>query len=106
MSGSLGNKNKKASGEKGKGKEQVEDSLNVLIVDVPELSTFSSQSIKFSCYIKREVVEWLLDSSCTEHVTPVKSNLHMYKEFNPPRKAEITDGKFITIEGWGTVLGH
>ena len=37
---------------------------------------------------------------------PVKSNLQMYKEFNPPGTAEITDGKFITILGWGTVLGH
>ena len=76
------------------------------LVDIPELSTFSSQSINFSCYRKGDVVEWLLDSGCIEHVTPVKSNLHMYKEFNPPGKAEIADGKFITIKGQGTVIGH
>ena len=81
-------------------KEKAKECLNVLsIIDVPEVNTFSSQSIDFSCYIKGEVVEWLLHSGCTEHVTPVKSDLQMYKEFIPHRKAEIADGKFITIEG-------
>ena len=51
-------------------------------------------------------MEWLLDSGCTKHVTPVKSDLHMHQEFNPLGTAEIADGKFITILGQGTVLGH
>ena len=71
-----------------------------------EVNTLSSQSIDFSCYIKGEVVEWLLDSGCTKHVTPVKRDLQNYKEFNPPGIAEISDGKFITIEGQGSVIGH
>ena len=67
---------------------------------------FSSQSIDFSCYVKGEVAEWLLDSGCTKHVTPGWSCLHNYKESNPPGKAEITDRKFITIKGQGTVIGY
>ena len=67
---------------------------------------FSSQSMDFSCYVKGEVVEWLLDSGCTKHVTPVRSNLHNYKEFDPPGKAEVADGKFITIKGQGNIIGH
>ena len=67
---------------------------------------FSSQSIDFSCYVKGEVAEWLLDSGCTKHITPVRSNLHNYKESNPPGKAEIADGKFITIKGQGNIIGH
>ena len=35
-----------------------------------------------------------------------KSNLDMYKEFNPLGKADITDGKSITIKGIGTVIRH
>ena len=41
-----------------------------------------------------------------EHVTPDKSDLHLFKKFNPPGEAEISDGKFITIEGMGMVMGH
>ena len=51
-------------------------------------------------------MEWLPDSGCMEHVTPVKSDLHNYRRFDPPGKAEITDGKFITIKGQGTVVGN
>ena len=97
---------KRSQTKKGKGKENVKEGLNVLsIIGLPEVNTLSSQSIDFSCYEKGDVVEWLLDSGCTEHVTPVKSNLHNYKEFNPHRKAEVTDGKFIDIYGQGTVAG-
>ena len=98
---------KKRSDKKGKGKEKGKESLNVLsIIELPEVNTFSSQSIDFSHYVKGEVVEWLLDSGCTEHVTPVRSDLHNYKEFDPPGKAEITDGKYITIKGQGNIIGH
>ena len=103
---SLGN-NKKKLDKKGKGKKQAKESLNVFsIIEIPEVNTFSSQSIDFSCYVKGEVVEWLLDSGCTEHVTPVKSDLQNYREFNPLGVAEIADGKFITIKGQGSVIGH
>ena len=98
--------NKKKLDKKGKGKEKAKDSLNVLsIIELPKVNTMSSQSIDFSCYEKGDIVEWLLDGSCTEHVTPVRSDLHNYREFNPHRKAEVVDGKFITIHGYGTVAG-
>ena len=97
----------KKSAYTGKGKEKPKDSLNVLsIIEIPEVNTFSNKSINFSCYITGEKVEWLLDSGCTEHVTPVQSELHNYSEYNPPGKAEITDGKFITIKGQGNIIGH
>ena len=100
-------RNKKKLDKKGKGKEKAKESLNVLsIIELPEMNTFSSQSIDFSCYIKGDIVEWLLDSGCTEHVTPVKSNLQNYREFNLPGVAEFANGKIITIEGQGSVIGH
>ena len=46
----------------GKGKGKAKESLNVLlIIEIPEVNTFSNKSIDFSCYITREIVEWLLD---------------------------------------------
>ena len=67
-------RNKKKLDKKRKGKEKAKESLNALsIVKLPKVNTFSSQSIDFSCYVKGDNVEWLLDSGCTEHVTPVKA---------------------------------
>ena len=92
---------------KGKGKGKAKENLNVLsIIEIPEVNMFSNQSIDFSCYIKGEKVKWLLDSGCTEHITPVQSDLHNYKGYDPLGKAEITDGKFITIKGQGNIMGH
>ena len=97
----------KKSAYKGKEKDKAKESLNVLsIVDIPEVNMFGNKSIDFSCYIMGEKVEWLLDSGCTEHVTPVQSDLHNYKEYDPLGKVEITDGKFITIKGQGNMIGH
>ena len=52
------------------GQKQITDRhINVLkITDVPE-SDFSSESINFSCYIPKEMREWLMDSGCSKHVT-------------------------------------
>ena len=101
-----GSGNKK-SAHKGKGKEKATESLNVLsIIEILDVNTFSNKSIDFSCCVNGETVEWLLDSGCTEHITPVWSNLHNYKEYDPQGKAEIADGKFITIKGQGNVIGH
>ena len=106
VSTSSGGGNKKMA-FKGKGKEKAKESLNVLsIVKILEVNTFSNKSIEFSCYVKGEIVEWLLDSGCTEHVTPVQSNLHNYREYDPPGKAEITDGTFVTIKGQGNIIRH
>ena len=104
---STSSRNEKKLDKKGKGKEEAKESLNVLsIIELPEMNTFSSQSIDFCCNIKGDIVEWLLDSGCTEHVTPVKSNLQNYREFNPPGVTEFASGKFITIEGQGSVIRH
>ena len=40
------------------------------------------------------------------YITPVQSDLHNYKEYDPLDRAEITDGKFITIKGKGNMIGH
>ena len=67
-------KKKGGSSTKGKkpaaGQKQIMDRcINVLkITDVPE-SDFSSESINFSCYIPKEMSEWLMDSGCSKHVT-------------------------------------
>ena len=54
VSGSLGNKNK--SGQKGKGKAK--EGLNISVtVDIPEMSTISSELINVSCYLTGEKVD-------------------------------------------------
>ena len=72
-----------------------------------ELSITSSESINFSCYEMSEKVEWFLDSGCTDHITPRKSDFVQYRELEQVHKAlEIVDGKYLTIEGYGIVIGH
>ena len=82
-------------------------SANTLdIADIGELSVTSSKSINFSCYEMSKTVEWFLDSGCTDHITPRKSNFVQYRELGQEHKAEIADGKYLTIEGFGTVIGY
>ena len=104
MSSSSG---KKKADTKGKGKEKAQTSANTLdIVDIGELSVTSSESINFSCYEMSETVEWFLDSRCTDHITPRKSDFVQYRELGQLHKAEIADGKYLKIEGYGMVIGH
>ena len=73
-------------------------SANVLeIADMKELSITSSESINFSCYKMSEKVEWFLDSGCTDHITPRKSDFVQYRELRQLHKVEITDGKYLKI---------
>ena len=82
-------------------------SANVLdIADIRELSITSSESINFSCYETSETVEWFLDSGCTDHITPKKSDFVQYRELGQVHKAEIADGKYLNIEGYGMVIRH
>ena len=98
---------KKKADKKGKGKEKAQMSANTLdIADIKELSVTSNESINFSCYEMSETVEWFLDSGCTDHITPRKSNFVQYRELGQQHKAEIADGKYLTIEGFGTVIGY
>ena len=82
-------------------------SANVLTMDdLLELSIVSMESINFSCYDWSETVEWFLDSGSTEHITPFRSNFVQYREFAQKQYTEITDGKHLTLEGFGMVIGH
>ena len=102
-----GSSGKKKADKKGKGKEKAQTSANTLdIADIKELSITSSESINFSRYKTSETVEWFLDSGCTNHITPKKSDFVQYRELGQPHKAEIADGKYIKIEGYGTVVGQ
>ena len=105
MSSSSGNKKK--VDKKRKGKEKAPMSANVLeIVDLNQLWITSSESINFSCYEMSEKMEWFLDSGCTDHITPRKSDFVQYRELEQTHSAEITDGKCLKIEGHGTIIGH
>ena len=98
---------KKQTDKKGKGnkKEKASTSANVLYVpDMAELSIQTAQSIDFSCYKTSEKVVWCLDSGCTDHITPSKSDFVQYWELGQASKAEIADGKYLKIEGYGTVI--
>ena len=65
-----------------------------------------AQSIDFSCYKMSEKVEWCLDSGCTDHITPSKSDFIQYRELGQASKAEIADGKYLKIESYGMVIGY
>ena len=98
---------KKKMDKKGKGKEKAQTSANVLTVpELADLSIQTAQSIDFSCYEMSEKVEWCLDSGCTDHITPSKSDFVQYWELGQASKAEIADGKYLKIEGYGTVIGY
>ena len=65
-------------GEKGngKGKKRAKDSLDVLsIVEVPEMSTFSSESINFPCYSGDKTVSMFV----TLERLPVSLEINYYK---------------------------
>ena len=109
--GSSGGGSKKKSGQqkkkggssvKGKkpvaGQKQIMDGcINMLqIVDVLK-SDFSSESINFSCYVQKEMSEWLMDSGCSKHVTSHIADFIEYTPFDSPGKAEIADKKELDI---------
>ena len=101
---------KKKGGSSAKGKKsaarqkQITDGhINVLkITDVLE-SDFSSESINFSCYVRKEMSEWLMDSGCSKHVTSHITDYIEYTPFDSPGKAEIADKKELDILGVGTI---
>ena len=101
-------KKKGGSSVKGKkpaaGQKQITDGcINVLkITDVPE-SDFSSESINFSCYVQKEMSEWLMDLGCSKHVTSHIADYIEYTPFNSPGKAEIADKKELDILRVGTI---
>ena len=68
------------------------------------MSITNSESINFSCYKMSEKIEWFLDSGCTDHITPRKSNFVQYRELGQAHNAEITERKYLKIEGYGTVM--
>ena len=75
-------------------------------MDIRELSITSSESINLPCYEMSETVEWFLDSGCTDHITPRKSDFIQYRELGQLHKSEIADGKYLTTEGYGTIIRH
>ena len=108
----VGSKRRKGgSSTKGKkpvaGQKQIMDGrINVLkITDVPQ-SDFSSESINFSCYVQKEMSEWLMDSGCSKHVTSHIADFIEYMPFDSPGKAEIADKKELDILGVGTIAIH
>ena len=94
---------KKKTDKRGKGKEKEKAPMSANVLSVPELTDLSlqtAQSIDFLCYKTSEKVEWCLDSGCTDHITPSKSDFVKYRELEQASKAEIA------IEGYGTVIGY
>ena len=106
---SLNSSGKKKMDKKGKGKEKEKALMSANVLSVPEMADLSiqtAQSIDFSCYKTSEKVEWCLDSGCTDHITPSKSDFVQYWELGQASKAEITNGKYLKIEGYGMVIGY
>ena len=59
----------------------------ITVPDLTDLSIQTAQSIDFSCYKMSEKVEWCLDSGCTDHIIPSKSNFVQYRELGQASKA-------------------
>ena len=70
--------------------------------NVPE-SDFSSESINFSCYVRKEMSKWLMDSGCSKHVMSHITDYIEYTPFDSPGKGEIADKKELDILGVGTI---
>ena len=104
-------KKKGGSSTKGKrpvaGQKQIMDRhIDVLkITDVPK-SDCSSKSINFSCYVQKEMSEWLMDSGCSKHITSHITDYIEYTPFSSPGKVEIADRKELDILGVGTIAIH
>ena len=106
---SLNSSGKKRMDKKGKGKEKEKApaSANVLsVLELADLSIQTAQSIDFSCYSTSDKLEWFLDSGMHRPYHTKKKHFVQYTELWQASKAEITDGKYLTIEGYGTVIGH
>ena len=86
------------------GQKQITDGrINVLkVVDVPE-SDFSSGSINFSCYVRKEMSKWLMDLGCSKHVMSHIADCIEYTPFSSTGKAEIADKKELDILGMGMI---
>ena len=102
---------KGGSSTKGKklaaGQKQITDGWIIVlkIVDVPK-SDFSSESINFSCYVQKEMSEWLMNLGCSKHVTSHITDYIEYTPFNSAGKAEIADKKELDILRVGTIVIH
>ena len=53
-----------------------------------------------------EKVEWFLDSGCTDHIRPRESDFVQYRALGQLHKAVIADGKYLTTEGYGTIIRY
>ena len=105
----LNSSGKKKMDKRGKGKEKEKAQTSANLLSVPEITDLyiqMVQSIDFLCYEMSEKVELCLDSGWTDHITPSMSDFVQYRELGQASKAEITDGKYLRIEGYGIVIGY
>ena len=75
-------KGKTKEKKNGKSKEATVNGLN--IIEVPSMSINSNESISVSCYIEGELTDWMMDTGCSQHVTPFKEDFAYYWKFPKP----------------------
>src|SRR5882762_3585956 len=88
------NKQKAKPKGKGKGKGKTKEKKNgksrdatvngLNIIEVPSMSINSNESISVSCYIEGELTDWMMDTGCSQHVTPFKQDFAYYWKFPKP----------------------
>jgi len=90
----------------GKSKEATVNGLN--IIEVPSMSINSNESISVSCYIEGEKSDWMMDTGCSQHITPHKEDYMYYWKFPKPGRAKLaSDVKELEIIVFGIVpIGH
>ena len=75
-------KGKAKEKKNGKSKEATVNGLN--IIEVPSMLINSNESISVSCYIEGELTDWMMDTGCSQHVTPFKEDFVYYWKFLKP----------------------
>ena len=69
-------------------------------------STSSEESIPTSFYIASDANPWMLDSGCSDHMTPFRSDFIQYESIPNPRNVTLGDSKStIQYLGIGKVKG-
>lgn len=105
-----GQRGGKGNKKKGKGQahnvETNNSAQHIDILSIPTVpETALEKSTSVSVYALSATSSWIMDTGCTAHITPHKSNFQFYREFPEPGVARLAgQGQTIDIVGHGTVL--
>ena len=90
----------KKKGDSSGGSSNTKPTVNAMIAEVAS----TSNEIAVSWYLESDKNNrWMLDSGCSHHITPNRSDFSDYTQLPHPEKITIGDGRSIPYFGTGTV---